>query len=88
MPLTNDNSLDYWGNGTPKCPFCDKDIDISEHDMYCLYEEDDHDIDCPYCEKTFIVISSCKWTFDTNKQAREDTASTSSRDYLSLVRGS
>lgn len=68
MPLDEHNNIKYWGNDEPKCPFCDYEIDISDHEMYELYKEDDHEIDCPDCEEIFTVVSNCKWTFSTNEQ--------------------
>lgn len=70
MPLNSKNSIDYWGNNNPKCPHCDETIDVSEHELWHLYQEpdDSHDIECPYCQKELRVQSNCKWTFSTDEQ--------------------
>lgn len=68
MPLNEENEIDYCYNDQPKCPFCDHDIDISENEMYDLYKEDEHEIDCPDCGKEIKINSSCSWTFSTDEQ--------------------
>lgn len=68
MPLNDSNSLDYWNNAQPKCPHCDEDIVIGDHELYNLYEEDTHDVTCPHCEKDFIVRSQATYTFSTDEQ--------------------
>ena len=76
MPLTPKTdeyhiikNIKYFGNDNPVCPFCDKEINISEHERYDLYEEDCHEIECPYCEKEIYVNTSVKYTFDTSDQS-------------------
>ena len=71
MPLDNQNGMLYWGNNTPVCPRCDCEIDINEWELYGLYEEGGHDIECPYCEKEIHVVSVAKYTFSTDEQPEE-----------------
>lgn len=68
MPLNNTNSMDYWGLTDPKCPHCDREIDISEHELWELYKEDTHEIMCPYCRNEFQVVATASWTFSTDEQ--------------------
>lgn len=70
MPITDkDNDpLKYWGNKAPICPWCDAEIDISNNELWDLYEEDEHCIECPFCEKEIRVVSSATWTFSTDEQ--------------------
>jgi len=58
--------LKYNHNEIPKCPKCDYDIIINDHDLYDLYNEDDHYIFCPECGASICVNSSAKWTFSTS----------------------
>jgi len=68
MPLNNDNAMEYWGNENPKCPKCDKDIDIDEWELYELYGEDSRVIECPYCEDKIYVVAHARYTFSTDEQ--------------------
>jgi len=68
MPLTTDNSMDYWGNEQPKCPHCDDEIDLGRYDLNWLYEEGEHTIDCPCCEKALTVSTRVSFSFNTDKQ--------------------
>lgn len=72
MPLTTTSDfmdrIDYVRNKTPKCPFCDHEIDISANEMYELYEEGEHEIDCPGCEKKIVIQCEIEYTFSTDEQ--------------------
>lgn len=70
MPITDPNSesLKYWGNDAPICPWCDAEIDISKNDLWELYSEDGHEIECPYCGRDVYVVSKITWTFSTDEQ--------------------
>lgn len=45
-----------------RCPSCGRQIDPSD-DWYDLYEEGEHDIDCPECEHSFTVSTHVSHTF-------------------------
>jgi len=64
--------MKYWGNRLPICPYCDFEIDLSRFDLYELYNEGDHHIDCPHCERKISIISRCNWSFDTDEQDEPD----------------
>lgn len=68
MPLTEENTIEYWSNKNPKCPYCDYDIDIDDNELWELYEEGEHAIDCPMCDKSIAVIANAKWSFSTDEQ--------------------
>ena len=68
MPLTQDNSMDYYANSNPKCPWCDEEIDINDHELYELYDENDHYIECPSCEKEMRVSTRASYSFSTDNQ--------------------
>lgn len=67
MPINELNEFEYYSNDEPKCPWCDTELDISRHELYELYKEDIHAIECPCCEKKFKVRSEAKWTFHTDE---------------------
>jgi len=69
MPLNKENHLEYWGNDEPKCPHCDRDIDIHKYDLLFLCANDNRQqIECPCCYEKFFVQTRFKWTFDTDEQ--------------------
>ncbi len=69
MPLSENNTIEYWGNDCPKCPHCDRSVGIDENELYNLYDDSDiHEVECPFCEKEFEVKSISKWTFSTDEQ--------------------
>lgn len=59
---------------SPKCPHCDHDYEIDDHQAWHLYDptEDEHEIECPACEKTYIVKVRVKYSFSTDEQPDED----------------
>lgn len=68
MPINEGNSFHYFGNKNPICPHCDEVIKIDDHELWYLYEEETHEIDCPFCNETLIVTSSANWSFSTDEQ--------------------
>ena len=70
MPLTEENQLEYRHNNEPKCPHCDRRLNIAEHELYFLYGNDDdvHEIVCPFCDKEMLVVPYAEWTFSTSEQ--------------------
>lgn len=68
MPLNEENADDYWGNDSPKCPHCDYEIDLGSNDLYRLYEEGEHQVDCPKCDEPFMVSTRVSHSFSTDKQ--------------------
>ena len=73
MPLTEENEFDYECNKSPICPKCDEEIDIIESELFNLYEEDRHEINCPNCMKLIIIESHCNsWEFSTNDPENQD----------------
>ena len=64
--------MKYWGNGLPICPYCDFQIDPTRFDLYELYSEGEHKMNCPRCEKEILIISRCEWKFDTDEQVEDD----------------
>lgn len=61
-------SLEFWGNDHPKCPHCGHDVSISENELWHLYEEGEHDIECPQCDGDFAVYTRVSYSFSTDSQ--------------------
>jgi C4-type Zn-finger protein len=68
MPLNKDNSYEYIFNKNPKCPYCDEDIDVHHYELWELYSEECHEINCPECEREIKVQANTSWTFSTDEQ--------------------
>lgn len=58
----------FWGASQPKCPHCGEVCDISDNDWYRLYEEGEHEVDCPHCDGEFTVGTRVSFSFDTCDQ--------------------
>jgi hypothetical protein len=58
----------FFGNSSPKCPHCGYDCDVSAHDLYRVYEEGEHEIDCPSCGLEFTVSTRVSFSFSTEDQ--------------------
>lgn len=72
MPLLpnahREDRLNYMCNLDPICPHCDAEIDVSGCELYQLYDSGEHEITCPECEKTFLVVTEIQHLFSTDKQ--------------------
>ena len=61
-------SITFWANKQPKCPHCGAEVDVSDNDLWRIYEEGEHEIDCPSCELAFSVSTSVSYSFSTDAQ--------------------
>ena len=52
MPKTDENNWEYEDKPEAICPYCD--IEFNDED-FMLLEEGTHKIDCPECNKQYIV---------------------------------
>jgi DNA-directed RNA polymerase subunit RPC12/RpoP len=60
---------EFTSNDDPKCPHCGATIDVQEHELWQLYEQDgDTDIECPHCSHRLQVKVHTKFTFSTDEQ--------------------
>lgn len=59
--------VEYFRNDLPKCPYCNYDINIDEHELYELYEEEISHILCPNCEKEMEVETITSYKFTTRE---------------------
>jgi len=65
MPKTEENDWDYSYKKSPVCPHCDHVHDMD--DMWNLYSDDDtHEVNCPNCQKTYLVDTHIECTFSTS----------------------
>lgn len=56
------------------CPYCGNPMETNfgYEDFPEIYEEDDHEIECPECEKLFILNTHVSYSWDTKKLKSED----------------
>ncbi len=47
-----------------QCPFCKADIDAWEYGEGSLHKEGEHTVECPGCQKEFIVGASNSWSWE------------------------
>lgn len=66
------DSLDFWRNDDPKCPHCGTVVSVSENELWHLYEEGEHEIECNACDQPFMVSTNVTYSFSTDEQ--EDDA--------------
>ena len=50
----------------PRCPHCGEQIDIGGHDLFRIYTEGDHKINCPDCHEELLVQTEVIHQFATN----------------------
>ena len=60
--------LKFRGNDNPKCPHCGETIDVAQHEQWELYDEGEHDMECPHCEREFVVSTNITYSFSTDEQ--------------------
>ena len=70
-----ESALDFWGLDQPKCPHCGADYDASANDAWQIYEEGEHELDCPVCEMQFTVSTRVSHSFSTDEQPDEESPS-------------
>jgi DNA-directed RNA polymerase subunit RPC12/RpoP len=60
---------DFIANKGPRCPHCGEEIDIAEHELWQLYDDEDKDIECPLCDHTFHVQIHVSYSYSTDDQS-------------------
>ena len=55
-----------------KCNNCKEDIDIHEHELFELYTEDNHEIQCPYCNSKIYINSIASYDFIVTDEDGEE----------------
>lgn len=66
--LKERDSYEFWQTDDVRCPHCGNCIRPEDHDMWRLYSEGEHEIDCPYCDLSMEVRVDVKWSFTTESQ--------------------
>lgn len=66
--LKQGDTLEFWRNDNPKCPHCGHDCDVNDMEAWHLYEEGEHNLECPSCDAGFRVSTTVSFTFSTDEQ--------------------
>lgn len=66
--LNSGHSFDFRWEKHPRCPHCGATCDIDRNDWYHLYEEGEHEVECPLCDLPFAVSTHVEFTFSTDEQ--------------------
>lgn len=69
----NEEDVDTGSSDYVICPYCGEEMETcyGYEDFPEIYEEGEHEIECPECERTFILESSCSWYYETKKKEGE-----------------
>lgn len=64
-----DEPVDTWSSDYVICPYCGyaMDTDLSYQDFREIYEEGSHKIQCPDCERHFVLETSVSYSWETEK---------------------
>jgi hypothetical protein len=60
-----DSSDEVSHNDRVRCPKCRHVMNVSDSELWDLYEEGDHDITCRSCDHDFEVNTSVSYTFNS-----------------------
>jgi uncharacterized Zn-finger protein len=66
------DDLELFRNKDPKCPHCGYVCRIADHEWWELYDDGDHEVTCPSCDREFTVETCVSYSFSTNEQVRDD----------------
>jgi hypothetical protein len=68
--LRDGHSLDFRYEAHPKCPHCGHVCDVSDNEWWHLYQEGEHEVECPssLCELPFTVSTYVRYSFSTDEQ--------------------
>ena len=55
-----------------KCNKCKEEIDIHEHELFELFTEDNHEIECPYCQTKIYINSVSSYSFFVTDEEGEE----------------
>ena len=64
-----DEEVDTWSDDYVICPYCGyaMETNVNYEDLSEIYEEGDHDVECPECEKCFRLTTSVSYSWETEK---------------------
>lgn len=66
-------SDEYYCTEGVVCPKCRNYMSIDENDLWHLFNEDTHEVNCTKCDFDFEVSSSVRWSFSIQKIEEEES---------------
>lgn len=66
-----DEIVDTWSDDYVICPYCGEALEtnLGYEDFPEIYEEGEHELECPECEKKFILNTYISYSWETEKAA-------------------
>ncbi len=78
--LKDGHTIDFVRTEDPKCPHCGSVVSVIDNELWQLYEEGEHDIECDYCDLAFTVSTHVTYSFSTDDQEDSEDEPASTRD--------
>jgi uncharacterized C2H2 Zn-finger protein len=66
--LREGNGWNFCAENSPRCPHCGVTIDLGSNDLWEIYAEGEHDVECPKCDGAFVVSTTVATYFSTDEQ--------------------
>lgn len=72
LEATDDEEVDTFSSDYVICPYCGEAMDTcyGYEDFPELYEEGDHLVTCPNCDKEFVLETSISYYYETHKKGK------------------
>lgn len=72
LEATDDEEVDTLSSNYVICPYCGEAMDTcyGYEDFPELYEEGDHLVTCPNCDKEFVLETSISYYYETHKKGK------------------
>ncbi len=66
-----DEKVDTWSSDYVICPYCGEALktDLGYEDFPEIYEDGEHELDCPECGRIFILNTCVSYSWETEKAA-------------------
>ena len=70
--VESDEDVDTWSDDYVICPYCGEalETDAGYPDFLEIYEDGDHELECPECGETFILNTMVSYSWETKKRRR------------------
>ncbi len=63
--------MEFESADNPKCPHCGHIYDIQANEAWELYEDGDHEAECPSCNLKFEIAVIATYSYSTSEQDNE-----------------
>lgn len=66
--LRKGDRWDFIYEKNPRCPHCGHVADLSDNEWWHICNEGEHDVECPSCDREYLVSTHVEFTFSTDEQ--------------------